>query len=208
MPETIVSSRTVVIQGDTYVQQFTSTSNAAIPFSQSIAAAKVGQLTTRTDANTGVLTMAGGHGITTGQRLDVYWVVAPAGSRRGMTTVVSGNAVTIDLGSGDDLPTNLSAVTAMVPTSQALVVTGSNAVALAVSNPSTLTAATFVFALTDNSEVKAYVQAAATTYPSSTVWATEDGTTNPLAASAVTQVFLSHGNSAGAVVLSGVVSYN
>jgi hypothetical protein len=63
---------------------------------------KAGSLTTRTDDNTGVATLGASHGIVTSDVVDVYW---SGGRRYGMTTTVSGNDVTIDGGTGDDLPT-------------------------------------------------------------------------------------------------------
>jgi len=78
-----------------------------------LAAAKTGSLTTRTDDNTGTLTMASGHGISTGNRLDVYWAT---GIPYGMTVgSVSVNSVPIDGGAGDNLPTANTSITAMVP---------------------------------------------------------------------------------------------
>ncbi len=66
-----------------------------------------GQLTTRTDADTGVVTVISdsdtGHGITTSSTVDVYW---QSGQRIGMSvTAVTAKAVTVDGGAGDDLPT-------------------------------------------------------------------------------------------------------
>lgn len=64
---------------------------------------KAGTLTTRTDNNTGSITMsAGGHGITTGAKVDVYW---NGGVQYDVTVgTVSGTTVPIDLGIGDNLP--------------------------------------------------------------------------------------------------------
>lgn len=73
-----------------------------------LAVGKAGTLTTRTDANTGTITLAADHGIETGQIVDVYWT---AGMRYGVTVgTVSGTSVPIDLGAGDDLPTAATAV--------------------------------------------------------------------------------------------------
>lgn len=67
------------------------------------------QLTTRTDNDTGVITIVGGNrGLTTSETLNVYW---SGGSRTGMTiTNVTGATVTVDGGSGDNLPNNLTLV--------------------------------------------------------------------------------------------------
>lgn len=193
-------SRGLTGSGLTFTLSSTITSDAAIPFSISVAAAKTGTLTTRTDANTGTLTMAADHGITTAARLDLYWT---GGSRRGITVgTVSVNSVPIDLGSGDDLPAQDTAITAMVPTEQALAVTGDNVVSIAVSCP---VGGTVVFADVSNAELYATVRPS--TAPTWT-WVSADGGTNPLASDAVTKVFLSHGSSAAASTISGIVQYN
>jgi hypothetical protein len=74
----------------------------------SIAAALAGTLTTRTDDNTGVATLATGHGIASSDVVDVYWA---AGRRYGMTATVATNDVTVDGGAGDNLPAQDTAVT-------------------------------------------------------------------------------------------------
>lgn len=73
--------------------------------------AKAGTLTGRTDNDTGVATMAAGHGIQSANVVDVYWA---AGQRLGMTATVSGNSVTLDGGSGANLPATSTALTVMV----------------------------------------------------------------------------------------------
>lgn len=70
-------------------------------------AGKAGTLTTRTDNDTGVATLSGGHGIVTSDVVDVYWAT---GRRYGMDATVATNAVTIDGGSGDNLPSTSTAV--------------------------------------------------------------------------------------------------
>lgn len=73
-----------------------------------IAAGKSGTLSTRTDDNTGELTLAPGHGIMTGQVVDLYWA---GGMRYGVEVgTVDGNAVPIDNGDGDNLPTQATAI--------------------------------------------------------------------------------------------------
>ncbi len=74
-------------------------------------AAKAGSLSTRTDDNTGVVTLAAGHGLEMGDVVDVYW--AGAGNYRyGMdVTAVNGNDVTVDGGAGANLPAQDTAVT-------------------------------------------------------------------------------------------------
>ena len=75
-------------------------SDAGEGFQDEIAAGAAGSLTTRTDANTGVVTLGAGHSIVTG-KVDVAWT---GGARCNMDATVNGNACTIDGGEGDDLP--------------------------------------------------------------------------------------------------------
>lgn len=81
----------------------------------SVPAGKVGQLTTRTDNETGTLTMDTGHGITTGAVIDLYW---DGGARYGITVgTVSVDSVPIgadNSGTGSNLPTNLTDIVASV----------------------------------------------------------------------------------------------
>jgi len=73
-----------------------------------LAAGKAGTLSTRTDDNTGTLTLGGGHGITTGMIVDLYWT---GGMRYDVTVgTVSGNSVPFDLGAGDNLPIATTAI--------------------------------------------------------------------------------------------------
>ena len=78
-----------------------------------VAAAKIGSLTTRTDDNTGVATLSTGHSILTNDVVDVYW---DGGVRFGMLATVSGNAVSLDGGAGDNLPAQDTACTVVKQT--------------------------------------------------------------------------------------------
>lgn len=68
--------------------------------------ATAGTLTTRTDNNTGVVTSTS-HGLATNDKVDVYW---SDGIRYDMDATVSGSAVTVDGGAGDNLPALSTAV--------------------------------------------------------------------------------------------------
>jgi hypothetical protein len=73
-----------------------------------LVAGLAGTLTTRTDNDTGVVTLGAGHGIQQNDKVSVSW---DGGSRISMSvTNVAGNLVTVDLGSGDNLPAQASAV--------------------------------------------------------------------------------------------------
>ena len=199
MPITATYQRTFQASGLSFNNTQALSAEVAPPFSVTLPAAKTGTLTTRTDANTGELTMASGHGITTGARLDLYW---SGGSRRGITVgTVATNSVPFDLGDGDDLPVATTAITAMVPAENTLAVPGDDLVGLAVSCP---VGGTVVFAAADDSEIYASVR---TTASPSEVISVADGT-NPFEGETVAKVFLSHGSSAAASTLTGVVMYD
>lgn len=93
-----------------------------------------GGLSTRTDNNTGVVTMTDpAHAITTGMRVDVYW---DGGSRYGMTVgTVAGVTVPIDLGGGDNLPIAATTVVVSPAVTMTFGVTGNNMTALVMAAP-------------------------------------------------------------------------
>ena len=65
-------------------------------------AGKAGTLTTRTDDNTGVVTVLAGHGITDADTVTLFW---EGGVRRGLTvTATTSTTISIDAGAGDNLP--------------------------------------------------------------------------------------------------------
>jgi len=168
--------------GKTYKSNVTVSADGVTQKDPEVPAAKVGQLTTRTDNDTGVVTMTGGHGFITGDKIDLYW---SGGSRVRMAATVAVNAVTLDGGSGDVLPANLTAVTAMKARVEDFVVTGDNVVGITANFP---TQGSIVFANSDDSF----------TYPVRTddagawIWYTGSGVTNPLAGESITKVYFSH----------------
>lgn len=122
--ETLQFNTSIVHEGVTYQQAITVTGNAAVETSPSVPAAKTGQLTTRTSTTVGTLTMDPGHGFTTAAIISLFWT---GGSRRDVVVgTVSTNSVPFSGGSGDDLPANLTTITAMVPTSVVFVLAGDN----------------------------------------------------------------------------------
>ena len=77
------------------------TADGTLTHEVALPAGTAGTLTTRTDNDTGVATLASGHGLSTSDVVDVYW---DGGVRYGMTATVAGDAITVDLGAGDNLP--------------------------------------------------------------------------------------------------------
>jgi hypothetical protein len=146
-------------------------------------AAKAGTLTTRTNDTTGELTLASGHGVTTGDRLDVYFA---SGIRVNVTVgTVAGNVVPISSGSGAILPAQGATLTVCVPQEEAFVVPTASLNALGVRGNGVRCVARFV------SDSPADVL----------VVALHDGTqdfiwagigTNPFDSDDVVAVFLSH----------------
>lgn len=203
MPNKTVSvTKTVSAFGVDFSSDDSQSGNAETSVEVTLGAAKIGQLTTRTDANTGTLTMSGGHGITDAARLDVYW---SGGRRRGMTVgTVSANSVPIDGGAGDDLPANLTAITAMVPTEVAFGVTAAGGVGLGFSNKGGANAyAIAAFCQSGGTEVLAYVLAPLR----ATTWLLSGDPTTPIGSN-IAKVYLSHGDSAGSVKLQAFGLYN
>lgn len=192
--------RTGVLGGETFGNsvQVEIEAEAVQTRDSEVSAGKVGVLSTRTDADTGVATLSGGHGVSSSDRVDVYWT---GGSRRGMAATVSSNDVTIDGGSGDDLPAQSTEVVVMVCTEEAHVVTGNDVKALALYTPAR---GTFVFAESDDSEVFAVTLDAGGVFH----WWEGSGLTNPLAGGAVTKVFLTHADSESAQTMKIGILHN
>jgi hypothetical protein len=100
-------------------------------------AAKPGTLSTRTDNNTGTLTMEGGHGITTGDLVDIFWTDGNGDvqSQKVVTVgTVSGNSVPFDLGSGTNLPAQGTSVTVMVLQYEPVVIGANNISSITISS--------------------------------------------------------------------------
>jgi len=112
MPTGIISQNAAV--GGLSIQSTVSrTASSQIGHETELPAASAGTLSTRTDDNTGIVTLAEGHGLEIGDVVDVYWGDAGGSTYRyGMdVTDVDGNDVTIDGGAGTNLPAQDTAVT-------------------------------------------------------------------------------------------------
>lgn len=169
------------------------TNSGAIGLEDTLNAAKTGTLSTRTDANTGTLTMSAGHGITTGQVIDIYWA---GGVQYGVTVgTVATNSVPIDSGIGDDLPLATTAITAVVQKAINLSIDGDNADILAVVletvDKNLRTAGHIQFRDSSNAQI-AEIDLVAN-IPQ--VWDIEGGSANPFTGNPITNMRVSQGNS-------------
>ncbi len=110
---TLQITRSVSGIGGAISASFNRTADGGSAREVSIPAGKAGTLSTRTDNETGTLTLGSGHGIVTGQIIDLYWAT---GARYGITVgTVSGSSVPIgadNSGSGSNLPTAATAIVA------------------------------------------------------------------------------------------------
>ncbi len=180
----------------------TVSSNLSTQFSEALAIAKSGTLTTRVSGTAGTLTMAGGHGITDGQRIDIYFAT---GIAYGATVgTVATNSVPFTLAQGDALPIATTAVTVQVPTSVPVVVTGNSVVSYGAGITLGDTGKV-VFAASDNSTIAAISLTAA--IPAA-IWASGYTGTNPLADGSVTHVYISHASVTLTPTMTGLIQYN
>lgn len=164
-----------------------------------VPAAKTGSLTTRTDNTTGTLTMSAGHGINTGNRLDIFF---DGGCRYGVVVgTVAVNSVPFSGGGGDNLPVATTPITAAVPHEEPFVVTGDNVAVLAVKCPQQS-----VFVFTDASD--AAIFAIPLDEGGAYSWTSEDNASNPLAGGAVAKVYMSHALSTAAARMNGSVLFD
>lgn len=163
------------------------TFNEQIP---AIPAAQPGVLTVRTNNTSGSLTMTNaGHGIITGQRIDLYWT---GGQCYGaIAGTVAGTVVPIaSVSGGSVLPAAATAINVGIPQQRTLAITGNNLSALLLASA---VAGYVVFSSVAPADLLAVYLTAGIAYD----WFTGNGVTNPLAAVTVATVWVSHGTTTG-----------
>lgn len=168
------------------------TDNVGVLANPNVPAAQPGVLTTHTTNTTGTMTMTNSnHGITTGQRIDIYWTDGQCyGAVAG---TVSGTSVPIaSVSGGSNLPASSTAVVVGIATSAPFNLTGNNLQALILA----ATSASGYFVINDGSsdDFAAFVSAGFVY-----AWIKGDVAANPLATYTPTTVFISHNSIAGAV---------
>lgn len=183
--------------GGNISRQLPRTSDGGITLDVSVPKGYAGTLSTRTDNETGTLTLGSGHGITTGAIIDLYWAT---GTRTGITVgTVSGTSVPIgadNAGSGNNLPTATTAIVASVRVPFNIAIDGDNLAILGLQ---------MVYpTLTETAESRAiFVDAAddviATldlTGNEARIYDIEAGDTNPFTGDPITDAYVSNGSSA------------
>lgn len=192
MPETATYTRNYVSNSTTFSSEESISGSGRERLSPSVPAAKAGTLTTRTDANTGTFTMSSGHGFSTSDLIDPYW---DGGKRHGMTATVTGDSVVLDGGTGDDLPTAGTAITASKPTEVAFTVDGDEL--------QSLIGAADVEAyigLFDDTGTPVLVDTMDLGANASDIWTTGSGETNPVAGHILTLAKFSHGETSAKTI--------
>jgi hypothetical protein len=97
--------------GVTFSSVLTVTASGVISFEETLPAGKSGTLSTRTDNDTGVVTVSAGHSVTTSDIVDVYWSTYPDTMRYGMSvTETADTSISINAGSGANLPASATSV--------------------------------------------------------------------------------------------------
>ena len=198
-------SVTVSACGVNVIGQATTTGVVGIsPIDDTLAVGSQGELTTRTDDDTGVVTTdAAGHGIEVADYVDVHW---SGGSRAHMeVTNVSDTAITVDGGSGDNLPVgpdgSTSGTTVVIQDPEAFDCTfdGDN-LRLIGFGGARQSRWTFVDA-SNNVLLSSHVEASA-----AYGWSTDFGTSTPITGNAVKYVYVSNGSATltNAVKLTGL----
>ena len=188
-----IVSKTITVAGVPKSERTTISAEEVKRIEIDVPAAKPGELTTRTDNDTGTLTMESGHGIITGDRLDLYW---DGGCRRGITVgTVAGLSVPIDLGAGDNLPLVNTEITAMVPIEQNLDLIGDDMVFLM-----TFGEAESQFVFVDSGDVELLYKHNVGDICQE--WYSDLDPTNPLDGDTVDLVYLSHADSSDEMTLS------
>jgi hypothetical protein len=191
-------STTAQVGGITIQGTLSKTADSHMAYNPSLPAGKAGSLTTRTDNDTGVATLSAGHGIITGDKVDVYW---SGGMRYGMEATVSGNEVTIDAGAGANLPAESTPLVVTKQVVQDFVFDG-DCVQLIAMLATRRCHVDFV----DAGGVSLFERELAADTP--WAWAADTGVTTPITGNAVAQLKVSNGDSAAVCDLKVAVLYD
>ncbi len=150
-----------------------------------------GTLSTRTNNTSGVLTMTPGHGIITGN-IDLYW---GTGKRIKVAASVSTNTITISSGSGDNLPLQGVAITAMNQVQAVFSIANTANVIALLGSCNAAQATATIYDGSDDLLTQMNMRGSSGSY----IWDSNTGAPSPLTDfSTATYVLLSHGDSSTA----------
>lgn len=166
-------------------------------------AADDGELTTRTSDTAGTLTMESGHGISTGDEIDIFWTASGvAKCARGATVgTVAGLSVPFTGASGDALPTLNSDVTADERVEVNTDFDGDDVLMVAMKS-------------TRKGHFDFQDSGSATLHQAKFIadepwfWVSDTGASNPLTGNPVDKLFLSNGDSANAATVKLGILYD
>jgi len=196
MPTAIIASQ-IQIGGTQMNASNTLSGNAQESYrpTNDVPAPESGTLTTRTDADTGVVTITGTT-ITTSDKVMGFWEESGVRKTRTNMTVtdVTGDAVTIDLGDGDDLPAQDSAIDLAVQIDMAAAFDGDDLVAIAAT--STRDAAIAFYDSGDVLLLKCELYAGSAWF-----WQADSSTAVPITGNAVARMCIGNRDTAGPAIV-------
>ena len=193
-------TKTYNIAGVTITEQSTPLSDSSQhAVNPTLAVAQNGSFGSRSNNTVGTLTLSANHGITTGQRIDLFW---STGVRYGITAgTVSGTSVPISGGDGDNLPANGTTIKAGIVSNLSFPLVGDNLTLLALRSTAE---AQFTFN-NGTADVASFHFSAGIAYD----WYTGQGRTNPLAGlNDITRLYVSqNGVSSAATAQAATLSH-
>jgi hypothetical protein len=165
-------------------------------FQHTMDAGKAGTLSTRTDDNTGILTVATGHGITDADTVAIFW---DGGSRYGVTvTATTGTTISIDLGAGTNLPILTTAIVVAKESEHTLAIVGDDITVLAVGCDNR---ASVNFRDSGDASLLRYDMAS----KEGRLWMASSDVTNPLASDTVANVVIANGGTSAMALKIGLL---
>lgn len=188
-------NRSFTLGGKTFGDTRTVSDDASAVAEFLVPAAQPGVLSVRTNNNTGTLTMnVVGHGIITGQIIDLYWTDANGNQQcQHQITVgtVAGTSVPIASGAGTNLPAAAFNVIVGVRVSVAVALVGNNVSGIVVYGDSS---GCFDFLTSAPAEIATWFLPSQANSALCKEWDKVNGDVNPLVGATLASVAMSHSN--------------
>lgn len=187
--------RQTTLAGVTLESVATREEELEISFSASMAAGIAGTLTTRTSDTAGVFTVASGHGVTTSNKISVFW---SGGACYNCTvSATTSTTITINAATGDVLPSATSEVVIGVEATHIVAIDGDGLKVLVVA----CTNRSMIRFLDVSSIELTYVMAAS----EGRLWVSDQNVTNPIVGDAISSVVIANGNTTTATMNVGAL---